>query len=118
MPDLDTHELESPPDVDSKLLETIDQNIKSQNWIQSHHCITMLRQIIKFYPNHTIDIIEKYSATLAELFTNSRTQIERNLLRLLKEIFDHGPSKDVSRAISVFVPILLKKAPTDLGHIK
>lgn len=78
----------------------------------------MLRQIIKFYPIHIIDIIEKYSTTLAELFTNRKTQIEKNLLRLLKEIFDHGPDKDVSKAITVFVPILLKKAPTDLGHIK
>jgi len=118
MPDLDTHQLEQPQCVDEQLLQTIDCNIKSSNWIQSHHCITMVRQVIKYHPDYTADIVNRYSIPFVDLFTNGKTQIIKNLLRMVKEIFDLGRKFNLEKAVFVFLPILLKKASTDLGHIK
>lgn len=118
MPDLDTHQLEQPQCVDEQLLLTVDSNIKSNNWIQSHHCITMLRQVIKYYPTYAPDIVQRYCMPFVDLFANGKTQIIKNLLRMVKEIFDLGAKVNVEKAVYVFLPILLKKASTDLGHIK
>ena len=57
MPDLDFNQLEVPPPLDQQILDTLDSNIKNSNWIQSHHCITMIRQLNKFQPNYTINLI-------------------------------------------------------------
>lgn len=118
MPDIDFAHLEQPPTLDEHLLTTIDCNIKGTNWIQSHHCITMLRQIIKYNPTFIADIVNRYSNPFVDLFTNGKTQIIKNLLRMVKEIFDIGKQVNVERAVYVFLPILLKKSATDLGHIK
>lgn len=96
----------------------IDQNIKSGNWIDSHQCITVLRQINKFHPNFIPDVINRYSNALLDLFNNGKTQIIKNLLRLVKEIFDAGQSINVEKAVYAFLPILLKKSSNDIGHIK
>ncbi len=78
----------------------------------------MLRQIIKYQPTYTNDIVNRYSVALVDLFTNGKTQIIKNLLRMVKEVFDLGKQTSVEKAVYVFVPILLKKSSTDLGHIK
>lgn len=78
----------------------------------------MLRQLIKFTSNFTPDIVNRYSNAFVDLFANGKTQIIKNLLRMVKEIFDMGKTLNVERAVYVFLPILLKKSSTDLGHIK
>lgn len=78
----------------------------------------MLRQIIKEYPSYTGDIVNRYSTPFVDLFSNGKTQIIKNLLRMVKEIYDHGSTVNVEKAVYVFLPILLKKASTDIGHIK
>lgn len=118
MPDIDFCNLQQPPVLDEQLLNTIDSNISSTNWIQSHHCITMLRQIIKYSPNFIPDIVNRYSNAFVDLFTNGKTQIIKNLLRMVKQILDNGKTVNLERAVYVFLPVLLKKSSTDLGHIK
>lgn len=118
MPDVDYTQLEQPPALDEQLLATIDNNIKCSNWIQSHQCVTMLRRIIKHQPNFIPDIMNQYSNAFVDLFANGKTQIIKNLLRMVKEVFDHGQNTNVERAVYIFLPILLKKSSTDLGHIK
>ncbi len=78
----------------------------------------MVRQIIKYHANFTNDIINRYSNAFVDLFVNGKTQIIKNLLRMVKEIFDMGKDTSVERAVYLFLPILLKKSSTDLGHIK
>lgn len=78
----------------------------------------MIRQIIKYSPNFIPDIVNRYSNPFVDLFTNGKTQIIKNLLRMVKEIFDHGKDSNLEKAVYVFLPILLKKSSTDLGHIK
>jgi pterin-4a-carbinolamine dehydratase len=118
MPDVEYADLSQPPTLNEDLLTTIDSNINCTNWIQSHQCITMLRQILKSQPHFIPDITNRYSNAFVDLFTNGKTQIIKNLLRMVKEIFDHGKDANVERAVYVFLPILLKKSSTDLGHIK
>jgi hypothetical protein len=78
----------------------------------------MVRQIMKHQPNFIPDIVNRYSNAFVDLFTNGKTQIIKNLLRMVKEIFDVGKQINVERSVYVFLPILLKKSSTDLGHIK
>ena len=84
MPDIDFPDLQQPPQIDNDLLLKIDSNIKAGNWIDSHQCITMLRQINKFHPNFIPDVIDRYSNALLDLFSNGKTQIIKNLLRFVK----------------------------------
>lgn len=37
---------------------------------------------------------------------------------MVKEVFDQGKQTNVEKAVYLFLPILLKKSSTDLGHIK
>lgn len=37
---------------------------------------------------------------------------------MVKEIFDMGQQINVEKAVYAFLPIILKKSSTDLGHIK
>lgn len=78
----------------------------------------MLRRITKYQPNLIPDIVNQYSNAFVDLFTNGKTQIIKNLLRMVKEIFDQGKLINVERAVYAFIPILLKKSSTDIGHIK
>lgn len=78
----------------------------------------MLRRVIKYQPNFISDIINRYSSTFVDLLTNGKTQIIKNLLRMVKEVFDQGKQTNVEKAVYLFLPILLKKSSTDLGHIK
>lgn len=44
----------------------------------------MIRQINKFHPNFIPDVINRYSNALVDLFAKGKTQITKNLLRLVK----------------------------------
>lgn len=55
----------------------------------------MLRQIIKYNPDFTNDIVNRYSNAFVDLFVNGKTQIIKNLLRMVKEIFDIGNNNNV-----------------------
>jgi hypothetical protein len=78
----------------------------------------MLRQINKFFPQHIPDVLNRYSKALLDLFTQGKTQITKNILRFLKEIFDMGQTINVDKGVSEFLPILVKKSATEIGHIK
>lgn len=78
----------------------------------------MVRQIAKHDPTLIPDLINRYSNAFVDLFASGKTQLVKNLLRMVKEIFDVGSQVNVERAVYVFLPILLKKSSTDLGHIK
>lgn len=43
----------------------------------------MLRQIIKYNPTYTPDIVNKYSNPFVDLLANGKTQITKNLLRMV-----------------------------------
>ena len=107
-----------PNVVDENTIAQLDANIKNANWVQTHFCVTEIRKIIKFQPNFATDIVQRYSNAFVDLFTNGKTQIIKNLLRMVKEIFDLGQQINVEKAVYSFLPIILKKSSTDLGHIK
>lgn len=78
----------------------------------------MIRQINKFHPNFIPDVINRYSNALVDLFAKGKTQITKNLLRLVKQVFDMGQNVNVEKAVYSFLPIIIKKSANDLGHIK
>ena len=118
MPEIIFEELEEPPCLDENLLHQIDTLIKGNNWTESHQCITMVRQINKFYPQYIPDVIDRYGKPIHDLFEVKKTQISKNILRMMKEIFDMGKQINVEKAIYAFLPPLLKKSGTEIGHIK
>lgn len=42
----------------------------------------------------------------------------KNILKLIKEIFDAGQNINVEKAVYSFLPVLIKKASTDIGSMK
>lgn len=78
----------------------------------------MLRQINKFYPQYIPDVVNRYSNALLDLFNLGKTQIIKNILRFIKEIFDKGQEFNVEKAVYPFLPLLIKKSATEIGHIK
>ena len=65
-----------------------------------------------------MDVLQRYSNAFVDLFNNGKTQIIKNLLRMVKELFDMGQQINVEKAVYTFFPIILKKSATDIGHIK
>lgn len=61
----------------------------------SYHCVTVIRQINKFQPNYIPDVVNRYSNSLSHLFATKKPQMMKNLLRMLKEIFDMGKQINV-----------------------
>lgn len=78
----------------------------------------MVRQINKFFPQYIPDVMNRYSNQILKLLEKGKTQIIKNIMRLLKEVFDMGKDVCVEKAVYYFLPVLLKKAATDIGHIK
>ena len=72
----------------------------------------MIRKINKFFPQHISDVVSRYSNALVDLFTHGKTQISKNILRLIKEIFDRGQEVNVEKAVYPFLPLLLRKSAT------
>ena len=50
----------------------------------------MIRRINKFFPQYIPDVVNRYSNAILDLFNHGKTQIYKNILRLIKEIFDRG----------------------------
>lgn len=118
LPDYSYAELPAPNAVDEQTIAQLDANIKHANWVQTHFCITEIRKINKFHPDFTNDIVQRYSNAFVDLFATGKTQVIKNMLRMVNEIFDMGQQINVEKAVYTFLPIILKKASTDLGHIK
>ena len=78
----------------------------------------MLRQINKYFSQYIPDVVNRYSNALLDLLNNGKTQIVKNILRFIKEIFDKGQEINIEKAIYPFLPLLLKKSVTEIGHIK
>lgn len=72
----------------------------------------MIRQINKFYPQYIPDVVSRYADPLLDLFNHGKTQIYKNILRLVKEVFDMGQQVNVEKAVYPFLPLLLKKSIT------
>jgi len=98
------------PELNEILLTQIDQNIKGKGWSFAYHCITMIRSICKFYPQHIPDIFGKYGMPLLELFNNGARQNIKNIIKLLSEIFEQGQNIDIETLVSGFLPAIVKKA--------
>ncbi len=78
----------------------------------------MLRQINKYFSQFIPDVVNRYSNALLDLLNNGKTQIVKNILRFIKEIFDRGQEVNIEKAVYPFLPLLLKKSVTELGHIR
>jgi hypothetical protein len=50
----------------------------------------MIRSICKHYPQFIPDIFGKYGPAILELFTHGATQLLKNILVMLREVFSHG----------------------------
>lgn len=62
----------------------LDNHIKGSNWKDTLECITMIRSIIKCYPQYTIDVMAKYGMIILDFLNNGKTQIIKNIFKLLK----------------------------------
>ena len=78
----------------------------------------MIRQINKYYQQYIPNVINRYGKTINEIFENGKTQINKNILRLIKEIFDVGKQVNIEEPIMIFLPTLLRKSGTEIGHMK
>lgn len=76
--------LETPPELNDDLLNQIDMHIKGTHWANSHQCITMLRSIVKFYPQFTCDVMGRYGVAVLDHLNNGRTQVIKNIFKLLQ----------------------------------
>jgi hypothetical protein len=47
---------------------------------------------------------------LLDLFTNGATQNVKNILHLLREVFQHGSRMNLEVIVAAFLPLLIKKA--------
>lgn len=107
------------PELNEMLLQQLDQNIKGKGWSITYQCITMIRAICKFYPQHIPDIFGKYGMVLLELFNNSATQNIKNIIKLLSEIFEQGQNINIETLVSGFLPAIIKRAATEsTGQLK
>lgn len=107
---LDYCNLEQPPNLDENLLNKIDSSIKGMHWSHSFQCITMIRSISKFYPQYIPDIFARYGHVIVDLLTHGAPLIIKNILKLLGEIFSCGDQVNLEGCITVFLPMLIKKA--------
>lgn len=87
-------------------------------WQHSHQAIIVMRVLNKFYTLAFTNLYPKYIDSLSDLFAKGKTQIIKNLLRLTGEIFSMGRVANIEKAIYSLLPIIIKKAALDLGHIK
>lgn len=122
-PQLDTtmvefEHLPPPPALDQALLDQINAHITCKNWAMSFQCITMLRSICKFHPEHIANLFAQYGLVVLELFTHGATQLTKNILKLLKEVFQQGGNVCVEGCVAGFLPVLLKRCTTEKGAIR
>ena len=96
----------------------IESYIKGHSWTDSFNCITELRKINKYHPEYVPNIIENFSQTILDLLSTGKTLLVKNIFRLIKEWFDAGQQVNVEKAVIVFLPVLIKKASTDIGYMK
>ena len=47
---------------------------------------------------------------MLDLFTNGATQNVKNILHLLREVFQHGSRMNLEVIVAAFLPLLIKKA--------
>ena len=96
----------------------IENHIKGHSWSDSFNCITELRKINKYHPEFVPTIIDRFSSIILDLMSTGKTLLVKNILKLIKELFDAGAQVNVEKAVVVFLPVLIKKAATDIGHMK
>jgi hypothetical protein len=53
-----------------------------------------------------------------DLLSTGKTLLVKNIFKLVKEWFDAGQQVNVEKAVIVFLPVLIKKASTDIGNMK
>ena len=73
----------------------------------------MIRSICKFYPQYIPDLFTKYGPAILDFFNHSTTQLIKNVLTLLKEVFNNGVEVNLQVCVQAFLPLLIKKAAID-----
>ena len=59
-----------------------------------------------------------YGPIVLELFSHGATQLVKNILQLLKEVFQQGGNVCVEGCVAGFLPVLLKRCTTEKGAIR
>lgn len=103
------------PELSQDLLNQLDAHIKGGNWKMTFECITCIRGICKFYPQHILDIFGKYGMVLLDLLDNGATQNIKNIIRLLCELFEQGQTLNIETLVAGFLPLIVKKASNESG---
>jgi hypothetical protein len=88
--------------------------INDQSLSFSYNCITELRKINKYHPELIPNIIDQYSNTILDLLSTGKTLLIENILELIKELFNAGQQANLQNAVYAFLPILIKKAATEI----
>ena len=73
----------------------------------------MIRSICKFYPQYIPDLFTKYGPAILSFFNHTTTQLIKNVLKLLMEIFNNGVEVNLQGCVQAFLPQLVKKAAID-----
>ena len=77
-----------------------------------------MRKINKYHSEFIPDILERFSSIILDLFNTGKTLLVKNILKLIKEMFDAGQQINVEKAVYAFLPVLIKKAATEIGNMK
>lgn len=102
-------------DLSQDLLTHLDTRIKGAHWSATFECISIIRSICKFYPQHILDIFGKYGMVLLDLFDNGATQNIKNIIKLLCELFEQGQVLNIETLVAGFLPLIAKKASNENG---
>lgn len=78
----------------------------------------MIRSICKNFPQYIPDIFAKYGPAVLDLISHPTTQLLKNMLLMLKEIFAHGVEVNLQGCVAAFLPLMAKKAAMDSGVMK
>ena len=92
------------PPLDNSTLNLIDSKIRGENWIESHQCITGIRSIHKEHPECIFDMMQRYDKAILEIITKGKTQMLKNIFRMLKEIYLMGKTVNVEFCVYAFLP--------------
>lgn len=64
------------------------------------------------------NILDSFGISILDLLNTGKSLLVKNILLLIKQMFSNGQAINVEKAVYIFLPVLIKKASTDIGNMK
>ena len=64
------------------------------------------------------NILDSFGLSILDLLNSGKSLLVKNILLLIKQMFTNGQAINVEKAVYIFLPVLIKKASTDIGSMK